>query len=336
MTAPAPGSVFLRIRKFTPYSEAVLWLPVIIGAYYFSSWILFSYTGGDQIFYRAYYKAIAGVGLAQAYSLQSDMVGSAEPAFAFIMWVGSNLGIPKDSYISILNTVLVGSAIYALRSFRVHPALVLMTLSNFYFLVLLTGAERLKISYLLLFLAIATTGGWRWFFILAAPMAHFQTLLNYAALISSRLLDMAKNLRSERPFMVLVSATAVLVVAVSLVGVMFPNMFSNITYKIEYYITRNQRGFSGFTNAVLLVVVGLVVTRRSVQFLMMMAPLFVALSLIGPDRTNMVIYTMFFLFLMLEGRVNHPLVYLPAGYLSFKSVGFVTAILQFGHGFAAP
>ncbi len=314
-------------------AEWAFWLMLLAALLPLSVWLLGAYTGGDQVPYTRFYDAISELSLFQAIKDQPLHISGSEPLFATLMWLGAVLGVPKGLYISMLNVIFIGLLIATLRRYRVSIPIVLLALTNFYVLVLLTGAERLKISYIFLFAAILSTGAAKWVFLAAAPAAHFQTLLNYAALAARKAASFAVNFDISRPYK---KNSIILLAILAIIATVTFSFFSDkIVEKANIYMASNVFQWSSFVNSGALICLGLFLSNQKLHFASMMLPLLGAIALIGADRVNMIVFVMFFYALMLEGRASHPLVYVPMIYLSYKSVGFIASILQYGNGFAS-
>ncbi|MBK1796003.1 hypothetical protein JHL21_16040 [Devosia sp. WQ 349] len=310
---------------------------VILAAIYviFSYCITERYVGGDQVFYRQFYDFISTENLLSAVSSQKSFVGSNEPLYATIMWFGAALGFPKDIYVSVLNGVLLLALVVVLRNYKVHTMMLLLVLSNYYLLVLLTGAERLKIAFLFLLLAMTTKSRWRVLFLTAAPASHYQTLINFIS-ISMPALAKRAVVSSGNSRLGWRGALFAEILALAIVGCFGVALFAfggTVISKVYYYTARADISFSALAVSVVLFVAGTYVSRRKARFMFMLAPCVVLVAILGPDRMNMVTFIMFFYALMTDGKVNHPIVYLPMVYLSFKSIGYVDSVFDVGHGF---
>ncbi|QEQ57217.1 hypothetical protein [Chlorobium phaeovibrioides] len=85
-----------------------------------SYFLLMHYTNGDQGSYRLFYQALQSVPVGEVMPIALAYVSSEEPLSAFILWVGANLGLDKDVYVSILNLVLFVGGTLLLQKKIVH------------------------------------------------------------------------------------------------------------------------------------------------------------------------------------------------------------------------
>lgn len=327
------------IERQRPYSpvrttewEIFLWLLVSVGFYYFSMYLLSMYVNGDQVHYRAFYGQLQGVSFGDARDLQNFYLGSSEPLFALIMWLAANAGFDKDVFVSVLNATMIFCLLAALRRWHVPYPMILLCLSNYYVLVLMTGAERLKISYILMFAATAAAGRWKWALLAVAPTAHFQTLINYisaaAGLVSTS--QPIRQLLKQLPLWRLILASPFVLVAVYY---FFSILGDGISDKAASYSERGSSGLIDLAQGIAITALGFVVTRRKIRILAMMMPLLAMVLILGGTRLNMIVVVMFFYALMTDQRAGSLFVYAPMAYLSYKSIDFMNNVLLFGNGF---
>lgn len=310
--------------------EAMLWSVVCLVAYIVSMYLLERYVGGDQVHYTSYYEEIGRVSLPRAYELQGLMLGSREPLFALVMWLGAILGFDKDVYVSILNVAMIAGMILALRRWRVPVPVVLLLLTNYYLFVLMTGAERLKLSYLLMFFGVAMASRWRWVFLAAAPLAHFQTIINYLGAAAAVLAKLRISFRVRKSRFIWGMILSPFVLAGAAVFVVY--LGSAVSDKGTTYLD-GARGIADLTQGIGITGLGFLIARRKGRFLAIMLPMLAMVVLLGGIRVNMIVFVMFFYAVMTDGRAGHPLIYLPLLYLSYKTLDFVSNIMQFGQGF---
>ncbi|NBO57127.1 MAG: hypothetical protein EBU84_21595, partial [Actinobacteria bacterium] len=91
--------------------------------------------------------------------------------------------------------------------------------------------------------------------------------------------------------------------------------------------------YTDLTKITLLLFGALLITRHRLLFVLALSPLFVATMLLGDTRINMIAVTVVFYLLLIERRLNHPLMYVFMGYMSLKSITFLYNILVYGDGF---
>ena len=90
----------------------------------------------------------------------------------------------------------------------------------------------------------------------------------------------------------------------------------------------------GLTNLIFLSIVGIFATRNRWRMLLLLLPMYPAVSILGGQRVNMIAVTLVLYILITERRLNHPFVLLLLFYFSLKSIPFILNILIYGSGFA--
>lgn len=292
--------------------------------------LIVPYTGGDQRWYRSFYDALPGASLLEVPVLQAIFTGSAEPVYGYLMWIGANLGINKDVYISIFNVGLLLSIFLFLYRNNAHWAFTALTLTNFYTIVLLTSAERLKISYLVIVLSVIASSRFaRRAFMVVAPLAHFQAILLYLMVLAGfAAKTKVRVVVKKRAFKIAVLAAplAIFMVLVFL-AVFGPSLLSKATYYLRSLSPANA------ANIIFLIFVSMLVLDDKFRILLILLSSAVVAVLLGGDRVNMIAVVIFFYFCVVQKKTLHPLALIVMLYFSLKSLGYVAKVYQSGSGF---
>ena len=285
---------------------------------------------GDQEHYHRFYYLLKGSDLTDIIPIQVATLSGPEPVYGLFMWVGANLDIAKNQYIALFNSFLALCLFVLLKKNRVSFVLIILILTNYYFIVLLTSAERLKFSYIFLINAAIFSSRLRYFFLTLALFSHFQTLINYASITFGllRLPSFQLVKFSRKKFHTFVLGGFVIATILFILVLRFSSF---IIIKGETYY--NNFEIMSIINLLSLMAVGLFITKKRPKFLMGMFPILFAAALLGPSRVNMIGFVMFFYFLMKEGEVNHLLMYPLLMYFSIKSYTFVLNIIVHGNGY---
>lgn len=303
---------------------------LILFFYLYSTFLLLPYTLGDQVHYWRFYEALANSNAKDVMFLGRGYVGSVEPISSYLLWLGAILGIEKNSFISILNVILLLGLMLLLRKYKVPLHVYLFVFSNFYIIVLMTSAERLKIAYIFLVYAALVPGKLGLLLALASPLAHLQSFIFLAGLAASKASD---NMRSIFGRMRLDKRALVsLVVFVPIAGLVFVLLQDGIMSKAKSYMV-SAGAISELFQVVLLAGVSFFVVKDRVRMGLMLITMTVAIFLLGGMRVNMIAFTLFVYLMILEGRLHHPLVLALFAYFSLKSVFFVMNIFIYGNGF---
>jgi len=305
---------------------------VAVPAIFAASFILlYFYTEGDQISYWRFYYALQDARPIDVMALALAYVSSAEPLTAFTLWLGSIAGIDKNIYISFFNTLLVIGLILLLQREKAKWYIYFFILTNFYLIVLLTGAERLKFAYILFVYAALASGKIKYFILALSPLAHLQAIILLASLVSVEYLKSFINLLIKlRIRKKLVILLALIILAAAAMGL---KLWDGVYAKAAFYIVADG-GIIELKNLAVLLLISLVATRDKFRIVAAMIPFLVAAFLIGGERVNMMAVSVVIYLLLKEGRLSHPAMILLQIYFSLKSIFFIYNIFIYGNGFA--
>lgn len=305
---------------------------LVFPLFYFLSFLLVSlYVNGDQIHYRAFYEAISVASFSEAFLLARVYIDAGEPLTIFLLWAGSVSGVSKDLYISFFNAIFLTQIVFLLKKYRAGPLVIFLLLTNFYVVVLLTGAERLKFAYILLASAVLLNGYAKNALVLLAPLAHFQSFLFLPSVFLARFYEeirtlFAKGVVGKRALFVSLSA---LVFIFILVAYLYPSLEK----KLQSYFDVDRGGLV-LVNLIALTLVAVFASRDWKRMLLLLLPCYPIVLVLGGERGNMVAITIALWVLMVERKMNHPAVLMMLAYFSWKSIGFVVNIIEYGNGFA--
>ena len=246
------------------------------------------------------------------------------------MWVSSPY-IEKNTVISLSNAIFISSLFILLVKNRASPLFIFLTSTNYYILVLLTSAERLKFAYIFAILVFIMPRAWRGVMVVASLLSHFSILIVFLSLaLPQEFRNAIQSLRmtgweSLKGVAALVATFGAFIV--------FLYLYQDpIMNKVSHYISYN---FSDMIAALLLFFVSFLVTEnRKNMFATLLIPL-VATFILGGQRVNMLTVSIFLYVVLKEEKTNHPVVLLLMAYLSYKSIDFMQDVLTYGTGFVA-
>lgn len=291
--------------------------------------LLMSYTGGDQEYYRALYSDLRNADLTDILALSHIHLHSYEPLSPLILWLGASAGVDKDVYISFLNLVLIFLTVYFCRENKTTWTLIFLLLTNYYFLVLLTGAERLKISYIFLALFAISNSRWRYLFLYLAVLSHFQNII---LLIAGIIYLLIKNTLHTNIKINLKAWIGFLLVFVF--GWVFMYFLSDgLFFKFYGYMADFEFNLMEFFQISILLVITYCVTRDKKLFIALGIVFLPLIALLGGSRLNMIAFTMTIYIITKMGMQNSRFILLLMLYLSFKSIPFIFNVLENGTGF---
>ncbi|WP_340245672.1 hypothetical protein [Sulfitobacter pontiacus] len=329
--------LFIERKKsaFTIGKRDFRWIALIvllsILTYYASQVLLAHYINGDQFYYNNFYLALKQAPLARVMELQLVHTGSAEPLYGYISWLFANMGFEKNTYIALTNvlfTVVVG---LALKKSGAEPIVFLLLATNFYFVVLLTSAERLKFAYICFALVFALPAKTRIVFALIAPLFHFQMLVNYASLFLGRLAELrAKDLKKKSTLLPLTTLTIIAAFSAKYVVDSFGDPIFD---KFEHYSSIQIFTLDDISKVIGLIIVSLALGVRFSILFAYMFPIAVGVVILGPERVNMIGFVTVLLVAAKVDKLMNPIFLILLSYFSFKTIGFVGNILTHGNGF---
>lgn len=303
---------------------------IFISTYIFSIWILRYYVGGDQRYYSALYDYLRYIPFHAILETQYNYTGSREPLYGVLMWIFSGI-FEKNTAISFVNSILMSTVSYWLIKKRVNILFFILIITNYYILVLLTSAERLKFAYLFAALTITLPPAWRLAAAACSLLSHFSVMIIFLSIsLPERARLAIASLRAGG--LKALTSIAFLIAILSSFAIFYIISRESYTEKIEAYQTYD---VIEVASGALLAAIALFVSRERLQVLMMLILPLIATFVFGGGRMNMITATIFVYIVVRESRTGHPLVLLLMAYLSFKSIGYIDSVLQYGTGFLA-
>ena len=294
-----------------------------------------SYIYGDQLHYRPFYQALGQASFYDVMGLSTKYLSAGEPLSAYVLWFGARLGIEKDLYISFLNSSLLLLLVIFLKNFRVSFIVIILILANYYILVLMTSAERLKISYIFLLSACVVPNYKRWAMLSFGILSHFQSLIILPSLfIYSRKCNyfITSNIFKLRIKKIAHSAIFLLLICVFLFLFWGP-----LLGKLQAYLNTEIK-FSSLYQLLLLLVATLLAAKKKLPVFFVFIYFSIVILFLGGNRVNMIAFSAAVFFLVVERRLSKIDIYnLPflaiVTYFAYKSTGFVWNIFVHGNGF---
>lgn len=309
--------------------------PTLIISLYF---LISSYDEGDQRVYRAMYDVFADTNWKDVLKVSVSNVTGYEILSPYILWLGSVLGVDKDIYITFLNLILLFLICRWLFSKGVNKCVILLVVTNFYLLVLFTSAERLKISYIFLILCVIQKNQrLMFFFAFLAIMSHMQSIILlvgiaiyfYTKEYGSSLIRFKLN----KNFLIILS----FLIALSFVVVFI--LGDALLKKGSGYSSRvSERDITIFLQALILYFSAYLLFWKNNAFNLMTTYFLICIFALGAGRVNMIYFTAVFFVLLSEDKLNKlklntiPFLLILL-FLSYKSIGYINNIIDYGNGF---
>jgi len=255
-----------------------------------------------------------------------------EPISAILLWIGANLGIDKNIYISFWNTVLIFGFLLIFKRYNVPWYITFLLIFNFYIIVLFTGAERLKFCYILIILGLLSEGKTRSILILLSPLAHLQGLLFLPSLIlikyQKNLINFFSNFRTKN------SNVKYIFFLTIVTSIFFYFFGSNILSKLKFYIIYSENFILRDSLKVLIIfLLSLIITKRYYLMSIATLPLIISALLVGGFRLNIILLSIYIYIFLTEKKIKHPLSLALILYLFIKSIFFMKNIFINNDGF---
>ena len=308
---------------------SVILLPVF---FVYAYLLIIPYTEGDQEYYRIFYNALSDTNITEVMPLALTKVASVEPVSIYVLLVGASLGIDKDIFISLLNIVLLLGLFLFCRKYEAGPIPTFLLLTNFYIIVLMTGAERLKIAYIILLWATFYTSNKARLLIGISGLAHLQNIIMFPSLLLANYSNSIRRIFKAGKFKkeLFLATIILLIFSAILFGVFNETIFK----KVIGAMSRVDSSIIQILNLVILTVVAIFATKNRWRMILLLLPMYPAVSILGGQRVNMIAVTLVIYFLATERMLNHPFVLFLLFYFSIKSIPFIYNILKYGTGFA--
>jgi len=303
---------------------------VFLYAFFISLYLLSAYVAGDQYHYRIFYEALGNSEVKDLLTLLRRYLSAGEPMSGLVLWIGANLGINKDIYIALLNSLLfLGMFAFCVKQ-RVNAFFFILLSFNFYVFVLFTGAERLKIAFLFLIYAAYSKGWVSKVLLVLSVFSHFQTAIILVGTMFNRarsvVLDSLTRLKINKKDFVFI-----ILLIIIFFGLLI-NFGSIIIGKIEGY-SKLSGGLLELTQLFLLSLVSVVVLKSKAEFFSYLLPIVFASIVVGSSRFNILAFFILLFFVAKQDKTSHPLILILMFYFSFKSFDFLNNILSYGDGF---
>lgn len=314
-------------------SGALIVFTFFLLGFLFSLWYLEAYYMGDQRAYKLYYDSLFQMPSSSWITFQRQHLGSSEPLYGYVIGPFAYWGANRIVYLSLWNGLLIACIGHAMVKYRCSVIFSLFVLSNYYLLVAVGPAERLKFAYICLILAFSLDSmKVKLLLTLISPLFHAQAIIQ---LVSGVGYYLASNLFSflRMPLksiaIVLVSALSFAILAYAYIGW----VGQSIEAKSAIY-SEASGGLSEAIQWAMLLIGGLIAFRRRLAYFVGMMPMGVMTILFG-NRVNIATFALFVAVAMVEKKTKSPIVLVVMAYMSYKSIGFMSDVIRYGDGFVS-
>lgn len=319
----------LDTQKLSIYYYLIT-LFIVIYVYLLSILILSYYTEGDQVDYTNFYNESKYSEFKDVPILALKHLQSFEPLSYYILWVGAKFNVSKIIWISFLNCILGILVFRYLVINNVYFIAIFLIFTNFYLLGLFSCAERLKISYIFILIALCFNSFIRLFFFILSPFAHLQSfILLQSAIILSRKSFFKSLLRLKIKKFELITLIIFVLIFIS-----FLSYYNEGLYlKFNSYLLKYDQSLFNTFNIFILITLSFLIGIDKFTTIISLTPLIIFAYLFTGNRINMIAITIF-LFLVVESRkTKNPYFLLFLLYMSLKSINFIYNIFIHNNGF---
>jgi|GEM_PF-847293 len=299
--------------------------------YFLSEYLLSYYIYGDQFYYINFYYALRSSSVVEVPVIQYSNTGSAEPFYGYMIWLASNAGLEKTPLMAGVNGLFAVLVAATVRKLGGSIALVAIIFSNYYFIVLITAAERLKFSYIAFCLVILAGGSLGRILFFSTPLIHFQSALTVASFGFAKLADALADQRKGLNWghiKGLIGLSALTVFAL----LAFLRFQERILGKFQSNSELGE-GIDGIFQISVLAAASILISRKKIEAVLFFLPLVLLAAVLGGSRVNMIGFVILMYIGLINRRSLHPILLALYIYFAYKSVGFIENILMFGVGY---
>lgn len=303
-------------------------LPILFG---YSYTLIVNYVYGDQLSYRALYESLSYANFSEVFDVAQRHVNATEWLTFYILWLPAVNNVDKDLFIAISNTLMLSLIYLVFRKYRASYFIIFLALTNFYVVVLMTGAERLKFSIILVLLAeLVSDRRLKFIFAAASMLAHLQTIIFFVALFFGKYIQfLTESIKAGR---VTFKEVGLVIGGIAISIFIYLNQAGGIESKFDSYNDGSLKYFETI-QVFFILIAGIFVFRYKAAYISSMLVFVIAVLLIGGQRVNMIAAMVFFYYFLIENKSGNILFFLIMIYFSVKSIPFVSNIFQYGNGF---
>lgn len=318
----------MQLYKHRNYTVVFLIISVLY--YFLSINLLQKYVAGDQGRYVFLWNAYKNASYGDIMYLGALVTNGSEPLSLGLLWLGAKIGFEHIYYISFLNSVLVYGVLLVLKKYEYSFWSYIFLLSNFYLIVLMTGAERLKIAYIFLVYSFYFTGRLKYFLLILTPLAHLQSLILLPTFFLVKNYNLLRDLfgRMVINVRVLISGIGLGVVVGYILYYFYEPIVDNVYRRMIF-----MSSISSYLPFIALYISSIFVVQNRVRLIIAITPLLLATFIIGGSRMNMITFTAIIILVGYENKYKLYYLYPIFIYLSYKSIGFIKNIYVYGNGF---
>jgi hypothetical protein len=285
------------------------------------------YTGGDLVTYREYYSLITNLNIDNVLAVMA-FFGSFDVVFPALYLPFAYLGFSHYWANSIINGYFCVLLYKILARYQASRLAIILIFTNYYTLVLLFPAERSKVAFIFMMLAILSKGWSSYKYIILSIFSHFQSLFYVLSIYSSMQVDFVRRiLVGQIPKRKLLLIICFLL----LVCVFMWIFFAVISLKISHY---NSNLITDIPKSLMLFGAAYYLSKERLRMVLLAFPLLFGILLLGGESRLYMISFYAILFILIKyGVESSRFFYCWLVFYSLKSYSFIYNILVSGQGF---
>ncbi len=310
---------------------------VFIGSLFFAPY----YFGGDQQHYIRMYDEAKDLSLLDAYSLYHARLASWELGHFIVIWVTSGLGIEKNLVMALANSIFAYFIMKICKKWNV--SLIVSSsvcITNFYMLALYFSAERLKFAFLFFIISIYYLNNRKKLFVFSflSVASHLQFIILYLGFLLPKFFDeylkrlkrilitLKIKIRSE-----LFGTAALLSIAIFIWLMLGDQLI--IKYNYHSSIAKTENTIFNMLRVFIFFGMTIIYAKNYKVITLNYLPLIIAIYFVSGHRLNIFAYVLFMSCALVYKRGLNVGVLITSIYFFYKSLGFVTRIVDTGNGY---
>lgn len=304
----------------------------VFGVYTFIlSYYLFGYYEyGDQEGYRKLYQSLNEESFVDGYYLYNNLTGGFEPVYYAVIYLFSGF-FEKDLLLSLVNFIFGYHLSKIILVQKVSPLVLPLIAVNFYFIVLLFSAERLKFG--LLFLSIyflIQKKSVRHALLLCSFLSQFSIILLYVTVHFKKGLIRIKKILVQGK--IGIQEMVYFVLSIVLVITFYLYFSEKLLFKINHYLDLSYESVVDVAKTSVFIFLAFMYRKRY-STLLSGTPILFASFLFGSERMVMFAFFYFMFFAFSYKRGLNAGVLLSSLYFGIKGLFFINTFMQNGTGF---
>lgn len=295
-------------------------------------YLLDLYHDGDLFFYRKFYDALHGLPYSDLLAVQAFNTSSGEPIYGGLMWLIAQTGIEHDYFIAALNSFFSLLLLKFLTDHKSSIFFIFLSYTNYYYIVLLTGAERLKVAFVIITIAaLIKSVKFKYFISLLTPLVHTQMIAHILAILAQAATKIRISLKIKKKSIIL---GLILVVSFpAIIYIVFLTFYDIAVAKLDLY-SEGGVNFGSILRLFIIALVGAISLNKKKEFLLAVMVLIMFSALTGSDRFQISALAILVYNLVKQGCTKKYAAIALMAFFSFKSIDFLYNVYVYGHGFA--